>query len=457
MEDIKLNEFIGNKNTVSFLKKWAKNNYDNKNFPKRFCFLTGNTGCGKSLLARLVLKNTGFNVKIIDGSCLRIKTERESFYKVFRFSNVISLINETNPRKAIIIENFENMALGTQKIFKKLQLFLKKKQSFGIPIIFTGNKSFRNKKPLPKFSLFLRLYVRGYKEIRLIIKQILKKKFPQLINIKNEKIEELTIKCNGDIRQIINYFNLFSLQERNECSAGTQERNECSAGTQERNECSAGTQDNNKNPNLEINIGNKSNGPLFCLYRIMKNKNLSINEVFNELSIESMLTLGLNSTYITYVLWYLKNNKKFDMIHYYKTIKEMSLLFHYYNLIKEFEKKYQEWELDQIANIIPCYGFSKILNNYDKKQPIIINKKEFNREIINSHVNKNLWWFKLENYNKKNIKFYENEPIQSILYNKFIRGILNQNQKTEYCFKKSCKPSNISFRIILDKMNISKK
>ena len=52
-----LDDFVGNKISVEGIKKWAEEVKLDPYHPKRICFITGSSGTGKSVLAKLFLAN----------------------------------------------------------------------------------------------------------------------------------------------------------------------------------------------------------------------------------------------------------------------------------------------------------------------------------------------------------------------------------------------------------------
>jgi len=169
-----LEEYVGNQKIVDSLSKWVENVKNDKHFPKRICFLTGRIGVGKTVLAKLVLQKYGFVVREFISSDLRIKQERDLLYQAFSFRDVLALLSKkTNFRKAIIIDDFENMCLATQEVFRTLKAYIKTKKSIGIPVIFVGHKYFKGKRPLMGTSVYFRLSPRTITDIQEILEKVL--------------------------------------------------------------------------------------------------------------------------------------------------------------------------------------------------------------------------------------------------------------------------------------------
>ena len=401
------NEFIGNKDVVTSFKKWIKSIKDDKSFNRRVCFLTGSVGTGKSILAKIALEEEGFDVCNFLSTGLRMKNERELLYQTINFKNVLAIINKKKTfRKAVIVDDYENMGLATQEVFRKIKKNIKDKPS-GIPIVFIGNKYFKSKKPLMGISIYLRLEPRNNEDIQLILNQITEN---NNIIIDNKEKLELCKKSGGDIRKIIKYFEL----------------------------------NFNKNINSKDMFSNKKKGPLFSLNRIL-NHNLSIDEILEEVACEKSLPLGMYTSYINYVPWFIKKNKLPNNSPY--LLKEIAKLFSIYGSLKDYERKHQYWSLNKISDLLSLFGPTTLLkyNSNKKEYPKTYNGKQF-------------WWVELEKGKKKG-----DEPIDITIYSKTLRSHLNKSMldKTPFkmiekniCNPKAWRPKNI--RHTLQIMNLKK-
>ena len=278
----RLDDFIGNKPVVEALRKWI---YDVKNdprFKRRICFLTGSVGTGKTVLAKLALQEHGFDIREFSSSKLRVKQERDLLYQTFSFRDILELINKkTNFRKAIIIDDFENMCLASQEVFRTLKDYIKSKKSIGIPVIFIGNKYYKGKRPLMGKSVYFRLFPRTLNDVKQVLTQVMDKFIEynnnekNIIKIKEDKKHQLTICKNsgGDVRKIIKYFEFISSE--------------------------------NETESIILMTKSTQKGPLYSLNRLIKNK-MSISAVLNEISCEGNLPYGLHSSYINYISWIVK-------------------------------------------------------------------------------------------------------------------------------------------------------
>ena len=404
-----LSEFVGNKTVVASLRKWAIDVKNNIRHPRRFCFITGSVGTGKSVLAKLILQEQGFVIREFMSSNLRIKQKRYLLYQTFCFRDVLAIMNKNkngknkNFRKAIIIDDFENMCLATQEVFRKLKEFIKKKKSVGIPVIFIGNKYFKGKKPLMGASVYFRLFPRTIKDIHQIQKHLItvflneNKGNAKLKEIQDSRKEQLKICRNsgGDVRKIIKYFELIS------------------------------SNNENNNGNVLDMVKCKRKGPLYSLNRIITFDNeMKIRMILDEISCEGSLPYGIHTSYINYVPWVMKKNnlssQKKRCSQLWKNIAE---LFSVYGQLRDFEKKQQMWELTEIANVVSCWGVRVLIaNEIKKKYPTIKNKPSYN--------GKSFWWVELEK-NKRT----GDEPIDVTICNKNLRGHLNSHILGNTSFK----------------------
>lgn len=393
-----IDEFIGHKNSVLSLKNWAKCIKKDIYYSKRICFLTGSVGSGKSVLAKLILKEGGFDSKEFISSNLRIKQERELLYQTFCYKNVIALLNKKQEyRKAIIIDDFENMSLASQEIFKNIKEFIKTKKSVGIPIIFIGNKFFKGKKPLQRESIFIRLFPRSLGDTQIILKQIIntfKNKYLENIIFKeyeknNTKQMDLCKKVGSDVRKIIKYFEFISSSKKEENSISI--------------------------------IKTEKRGPLNSLYQILS-YNHSIDQIIDQVSIESNIPYGIHTSYIEYIIWFF-TYKKYTCknIRILYSLLEMSLHFSIFGRLLDYERKNQLWGFSDIANTIVCWGF-KIIINQEKSF-----EKDFHKISL---PDKEHWWNKLEKG-----KLGGDEPFDIPIYNKNLRGYLYQSKLLHTSFK----------------------
>ena len=467
-----LDDFVGNKISVEGIKKWAEEVKLDLYHPKRICFITGSSGTGKSVLAKLVLQKEGFTVREFIPSNLRIKQERDLLYQTLCFRDVLAILRKKSYpngfRKAVIIDDFENMCLATLEIFKKVKEFVKKNKSIGVPIIFIGNKYFKGNRPLMGTSVYFRLYPRSIKDIQKILHYILnifitKNADSYLIKIKNSYSEQISICKNsgGDVRKIIKYFELISntpilLNEQSTFNAENPNSTNYKETKFDTSFCKAQSSlgiliapvgsdaFNDKavrsnNPIVTythevcsdlVMLKNKRIGPLYSLDRTIRHdNNMNIKEISNEILNDSSLLYGIYTSYINYVPWVIKNNTLcFQKERCSKLWKNIAELFAICGNLKNYEKKNQMWEFTDIANIISCWG-SRCLIKEEINAVYDINNKVKNKS-TKMYNGKSFWWVELEKGKRTG-----DEPIDIPICNKMLRGHLNSHSLSNTSFK----------------------
>lgn len=298
-----LDDFTGNKKVITQLKNWLNN------LNKRICYLTGSVGTGKSTLAKVLLKEFGYSISYFEGNDLRIKKNREILIQTLKFKNIIAMLEHNKDfKRAVIIEEFENIGLITQELYRNIREVYKKKY-IKVPIIFTGTKYFKGKKPLSGHSVFFRLSQRNQHEIRKIVEEITEK---CNINISKKYKEQLIQNSAGDIRRIVHNISL-------------------------------NVEGDSINHKL-VMAKNYVVGPLNSLYRIL-NTNISrtIDECVSDLTIDGTIPFGIHWTYLEYF-------KDDD------NIKNMASLLADYGILLDKERLTQFWFLREIANTMLCLG-----------------------------------------------------------------------------------------------------
>jgi len=246
-----------------------------------------------------------------------------------------------------------------------------------------------------------------------------------IIKITEDKSHQLQIckKSGGDVRKIIKYFEFIS-SENETCSM------------------------------IEMNKSSQK-GPLYSLNRIIKKK-MTISAVLNEVSCEGSLPYGLHSSYINYIPWVVKKNNIYSQKIYCSGLwKDLAELFSVYGDLKDYEKKYKMWEFSDIANSIVCWGARIcIQNKLQEKKGLSSTKNK------PSYCGKNFWWEDLEKGKRQG-----DEPVDSTISNKILRGRLNSHLLSNTSFKmiescignkKAWSPKNIrgSIQILKLKKNI---
>ena len=178
---------------IKQLDKW----YNNLSTKFMLCVLTGPTGCGKSILAELYLKNK--NYEIITFDIIGYKNKTKIFDKIeesFKTHDIYNLLLNKKKKIGYIID-IDNNILSKNDILDLYLLFYKNKSDR--PLIITGkfekNQNYPKKKiehikmTLPNNILFDKIY------------NILKKKYK--INIDDIKFNILKSKCQNDIKKLL--------------------------------------------------------------------------------------------------------------------------------------------------------------------------------------------------------------------------------------------------------------
>lgn len=272
---------------------------------------------------------------------------------------------------------------------------IKLNKTLDIPIILTGCKIFRSKRPIVSISIVVRLQSKTIKDIYNILKYFLtiflkKRKCKNIINLSNNTEEKLKIcrSCGGDVRKIMKYLEMISSDDVKA--------------------------NNIFLPKMEMN---NQNGPTHCLYRVLKhNNNRTIKNVINDIELENiLLPFGIHYSYIKYVNYIFSNSKIQSVM-----CKNIAELFAVYSQLTDIERNYNMWELKDISNILVCWG-PRVLMNTVKS---VKNK------------NKKYWWVDYENNKKQG-----DDPINTTCISKTLHGNLKKNNL-----------QNISFKMIYNKI-----
>lgn len=352
-------DFVGNAQAVKALQTWIRENIENPNHPKRFCFLTGSTGCGKSILARLILKEAGYTVREFLASDMRIKSGRQRLLQYLSFRDVLAMIEYKNKeqnssfRKAAIIECIENMGLATQELYRDIRTLFKKKITKGVPIIFMGTAPFKGKRPLNQHSVFIHMRPKVVKEIGIVLVYILEKwkrekgsspLVEKLLSSKEEQLE-LSEKCGGDVRRLIKFLEYLNL----------------------------GSQKTDVDDVVMQMHSHEMQGPMSSLYRIIQiKKSRTPDQVLLDVSIEGLrMPFGIHGVLLDYVPWLVKQKyKKFSQILQNKIIAkvlyELMFILSDFCILQGISKVNQLYEVEEEAMFISTWGCRTILLGLDK-------------------------------------------------------------------------------------------
>lgn len=197
-----LDEVIGNSFFIKTIKKCIENN----KLPN--LLLTGGQGVGKKMIAKLIAKKYGGDVKVIDATINKSKdivvvniknTDPSECINITSFAKAKNRIEFGCKKKIIIITNFDEMTSEAQNALRSILETYSSTTRF----IITSNNVNNIIEPLQsRFNTF-------------IIKKLSNKNINKLISNISPKlssdISDLIIMISdGDIKQIINYMQLIS-------------------------------------------------------------------------------------------------------------------------------------------------------------------------------------------------------------------------------------------------------
>lgn len=406
-------QFVGNRTGVCLLRKWLQETTNNPRTAKRVCFLTGPVGSGKSVLARVLLQEFGYTIREFNASDLRMKPTRDLLVQTLGYHDVLALLNRFSSistdeerkadefRKAVLIEDFEDMGLATQEIYRTIRDMIKKKRTKGVPVIFTGNKVFRGKKPMSGNSMFIHLKYRSIQENQMVIKYFittLLKQYPNnstLRKIGSKEQFTLAKECGGDVRRVLKHLE-YAINSEGDTSLSS----------------------------LEM-ANHETRGPLISLYRVLNVKQeRTLDEVYTDLTIEGMtVPFGVHWSYIHYVPWLVRSSKIpgekkccselwRDIAHYFAD----------YAMITDQERITQSWGMREIATLIAGWGTRVRL------QHALQTDYRGQEEI--RFLGNDLWWLELEKGKRQG-----DAPVQTPCITKTLQGSLHLHQLQNLSFQ----------------------
>jgi len=378
-----LEEYTGNTTQVKEFTTWIETILENPHYKKRICFITGSISTGKSILVKLVLQKYNYTITEFSSSNLRIQKYRTNLYQTLRFRDVLSVFQKNNSmRKAIVIDNFENMNIATQEVYRTIKSYIIEKKTKGIPIIFIGNTKFTGRRPLGLYSVYIRLQPRNKKETICIIKHIIQKYKEQQYSTnthirKNANMYSmLYTKSKGDIRKIIHYLDFLVKS--------------------------------NTFIDMEESI---SQNPQKTLYSIIDYKNqYSISKIIDIVSTDLYFIDGIHNTYIQYIPYCITKDTRYNYKNnYYSMISSFSQYMSYYQVYITSNKEYNYNEYIEIAIVLVCYSIRVLLQNM---------KKSGEKTKI-PYRSKDMWW--------KTVQKNTDSTIKTSLYSKVQRGLLQKS------------------------------
>ena len=211
-----INNFIGNKNSIKLLSEWFKEL--EKGIPsKRAVLISGKSGIGKSLLAEIMYNEYNYKIYEFNSSDVRsCKSLKESLDKVMESIDVQMICqNYKNKSPGIIMDEIDGMGVGDrggiQELIKIINPLrgrrsikkVEKKNLLNkkiVPIICINNDIYDKKiNELKKDCLEIKLDKISLNELFEYFKKIITN---ENINITDESLKKIIIKCNSDIRRI---------------------------------------------------------------------------------------------------------------------------------------------------------------------------------------------------------------------------------------------------------------
>lgn len=203
-----ISEIVGNKTVVKELDKYLNSLHKGVD-DKHIIMISGETGVGKSLLARMILEKYKYRIIELDSSNLK-ENINTILNNSIRYKNVLELFMNDNRKSSIIIEEVESMCmLGSKSNINDIIDIIKnsekknanKKHKIRLPLIMTCNKSTEKKiNVLRNLSKEFVLKQPPQKSIKTFLDKIIEK---EEINIDPDVYKQLIINSNRDIRRAI--------------------------------------------------------------------------------------------------------------------------------------------------------------------------------------------------------------------------------------------------------------
>ena len=199
----------GHKKEQSKITKTFKK-YENVN--ARAAIISGPPGIGKTSTIRVLAKTKGYRTFELNASDKRNKdTINNSVGFLMNNTTLSSIDNSTNSKNMIIMDEIDGMTGTEDKGGIKALIEIAKKTK--VPIIFICNDIYSPKlKALLNYCYDIRFYKPEKRQIVFRLMDICKQ---EQIFIDNQTLNYIVESFGYDIRQIINYLDLFSRNKRN--------------------------------------------------------------------------------------------------------------------------------------------------------------------------------------------------------------------------------------------------
>ena len=192
--------------------KTGKKNTKNDNVNSRAAIISGPPGIGKTSSIRVLTKNKGYRTFELNASDKRNKdTINNSVGFLMNNTTLSSIDNSTNTKNIIIMDEVDGMAGNEDKGGIKALIDIVKKTK--VPIIFICNDIYSPKlKSLINYCYNIKFFKPDKRQIVLRLMDICKK---EGIFVDNQTLSYIVESFGNDIRQTINYLDLYSRGNKN--------------------------------------------------------------------------------------------------------------------------------------------------------------------------------------------------------------------------------------------------
>jgi replication factor C subunit 1 len=193
----KLEDFIGNRNTISLFEKWLLE-WNSSNKKTKCALISGKNGIGKSLLAELVLEKHDYHFVNLSNDEERDKKMFNTYIKPF----IKTKIALNSKQKALIVSDIDASSCDHGFISALVECI----KETEIPIIcICDDRYCQNIKPILTYCLDVKLSIPSYDELYKLVCKIITS---ENIKIGKNSLDKLIRESNGDIRFVLNNLQL---------------------------------------------------------------------------------------------------------------------------------------------------------------------------------------------------------------------------------------------------------